>query len=241
MMATEDIIFLCDQDDIWEPEKVASLLSLFEKYEPDMVFSDGSLVDQFGKDMQRPSVLHSYGLTRDQVSSFHENAFERLLKRNYINGAASAVRRTTAQNALPLPCEMPHDFWLAIWCSLHKGIVGTPEKLYRYRQHQDSVIGMGGSNMLYLWLGIWRHPRQPRERDLRIWKAVTERISILETESASRIPTACMKVAWLTRILSEDNGVLKKFFEILKSTLAGNYRRYSAGNAFLRDMISLFR
>lgn len=241
MNAAEDIIFLCDQDDVWEPDKVEVLLSLFEKFEPDMVFSDGALIDQFGRAMKGPSVLRCYGLRDDQVSSFHANAFERLLKRNYINGAASAIRRTAAQRALPLPCDMPHDFWLAIWCSLHKGVVATPRKLYRYRQHGNNVIGAGGSNLLYHWLGIWRQPILPRERDLHIWKAVTGRLDSTETGSPDKIAAARDKLDWLTRVVSRERGGLRGTVALLKSALAGHYGRYATATAFARDLVASFR
>src|SRR6266478_3278723 len=44
--ATQDILFLCDQDDVWEPQKVENLLELFQESAPDMVFSDGALIDE---------------------------------------------------------------------------------------------------------------------------------------------------------------------------------------------------
>jgi glycosyltransferase involved in cell wall biosynthesis len=236
--ATEEILFFCDQDDIWEMRKVECFLQLFQEHGPDMVFSDGSLIDESGGTIDRSTVLESYGLNKERISHFQASAFERLMKRNYINGAAAAVRRVAAQAALPLPCDMPHDYWLAIWCSLHAGIVATPRVLYRYRQHRRNLIGIGSSNPLYEWLGIWRQPNAPRERELRIWKAVTDRIAKLPCPK--QVEAAHRKLDWLTRVVSRDKSV-SRGLEIAKSALNGNYRIYSGKDSFLRDVVSLIK
>lgn len=237
--STEDVLFLCDQDDIWEPNKVEVCLDLFTTHQADMIFSDGSLIDSSGRGIGRGSVFEAYGLTGKMASRFRENAFELLIKRNYVNGAASAVRRAAAQDALPLPCDMPHDYWLAIWCSLHNGVIATPERLYRYRQHRGNAIGVGTSNLLYELLGIWRHPDSPRQRELRVWKAVTDRISTLSRPE--QYEAAARKLEWLSRVVPSDAGNLARSYEILKSALNGSYRSYSGRFAFLRDLVSIFR
>jgi len=238
--ASQDILFLCDQDDVWGPQKVESLLELFEDSAPDMVFSDGTIIDQSGQEVDRITVLHSYGFGKgkEDIAHFREHAFELLMKRNYVNGAAAAVRRVTAQSALPLPCDMPHDYWLAIWCSLHGGVVATPQVLYRYRQHRHNVIGIGSSSPMYEWLGIWRHPTVPRERELRIWRAVTTRIATLPC--SHKIDAARRKLDWLTRVVSRDKS-FSRVWEIAKSALNGNYRQYSGKDSFLRDLVSLLK
>ncbi len=237
--ATEDVLFLCDQDDVWETHKAETLLNLLDEHATDMAFSDGSLIEDSGETIDATSVLESYGLSSRQIHQFRDCSFELLLRRNYINGAAAAVRRTTAQQALPLPCDMPHDYWLAIWCALHNGIAATPERLYRYRLHDRNVIGLGSSNLLYQWLGIWRQPNAPRERELLIWKAVTERIAALPC--SRQVDAARRKVAWLSRVVPQEKKSFVRTYEILKSALNGSYRDYSGAYSFLRDVVSLIR
>lgn len=238
--SSEDILFLCDQDDIWEPTKVDVFLRLFRDKSPDMVFSDGLVIDHSGRRLRRESILESYGLTKPLISCFRDHAFELLTKRNYIPGAAAAIRRVTAQHALPLPCDMPHDYWLAIWCSLHHGIIASPQTLFRYRQHQNNVIGgMGAGNPAYELLGIWRQPTIPRERELRIWKAVTDRIAVLPCEK--QVESARRKLGWLARVVPSEKTKLSRAYEIVKSAVNGSYRRYSPPHAFLRDLVSLIK
>lgn len=239
VQATEDVLFLCDQDDIWEPEKVAILMDMFDEHGPDLAFSDGTLIDSVGRKIGTMTVLESYDLSKDCISAFRENGVELLARRNYINGASMAIRRVSAQRALPLPCDMPHDYWLAIWSSIHAGILATPLALYRYRQHPGNVIGIGTTNLLYLWLSIWRDPNTPRERELRILKAVTDRISSLQDQK--KIIAFRRKLEWLSRVVTPDKKNLSRVLAIFQSAMDGSYRRYSSKYGFYRDFVSLLK
>lgn len=237
--ATEDILFLCDQDDVWETKKIAFLTALLIQHEVDMVFSDGSLIDQDDRTIGKHTVLETYGLNQKQIDEFHEHAFESLIKRNYINGAAIAIRRAVAQNALPLPCDMPHDYWLGIWCALHGKIIATPQRLYKYRQHEGNVIGIGSGSPLRFWLNIWRYSDKPREREARIWRAVTERISILSCKE--KIQMADDKLKWLSRVVLKKDPSWKRCGFILLSIINGDYKRFSPKYALFRDFFSLLK
>jgi hypothetical protein len=91
---------------------------------------------------------------------------------------------------------------------------------------------------MYEWLGIWRQPNVPRERELRIWRAVTTRIENLAC--SKEIDAARRKLDWLTRVVSREKS-FSRALEIARSRLNGNYRRYSAKDSFLRDLVSLIK
>jgi glycosyltransferase involved in cell wall biosynthesis len=238
--SSEDILFLCDQDDIWEPGKVEVFLRLFSEPGVDMAFSDGSLIDEYGHELGDKSILASCGMTKYFNSSFRHRAFELLIRGNFVPGSAAAIRRISAQRALPIPGDMAHDYWLAIWCSLHNGLVATPQRLYRYRQHQRNVFGgLAPTNPAYTLLGIWRQPNAPRERELVVWKAVTARLATLPCRE--RAEAAQRKLEWLLRVVPDDKKNWSRVFEITKSALDGSYRRHSGPHALLRDLVSLIK
>jgi glycosyltransferase involved in cell wall biosynthesis len=234
-----DVLFLCDQDDVWEPDKVATLLSLIRRLNVDLAFSDGHLVDESGNPLSKRSVLQTYGLRQRDIDHFGDSAFQRLVKRNYINGASIAIRRSAAIAALPPVAGMPHDYWLAIWCSLHAGVAGTSKRLYRYRQHSGNAIGVGLSRPVGNVMSIWRRPRHARDRELMIWNGVMERIGGLP--SHGEIELGRQKQAWLTNMLSDSTGVPVQAVEIARSLIDGSYRRFSPDNAPLRDIVTLIR
>lgn len=237
--ATGDILFLCDQDDIWEQDKVEKLLSYFHGNSPDMVFSDGMPVDSEGQIIGKTTVLGSYGLTASDIAHFEQNAFKHLLKRNYINGAAIAIKRESAQKALPLPCDMPHDYWLAIWCSLHDGIKVTSNLLYKYRLHRNNVIGIGQNRLIYGLLSAWRHADFPREKDLHIWKSVLSRIESLPRPE--EINATRHKLNWLSSVVAVKKRSLIRAARILRSVLNGKYNQFSSNFALFRDISSLLK
>lgn len=237
--ATEDLLFLCDQDDIWEAEKVAIFLKLFEKHGADMIFSDGICIDSTGQPLRHKSVLGSYGLRKYEIENFVAHAFDHLIKRNYINGAAAAIRRTAAQAALPLPCDMPHDYWLAIWCSLNNGIVASHRGLYQYRLHLNNAVGIGSGNWFYRWLGIWRQPTAPRDREFRTWQAITQRIATLP--SKKEFQQSQLKLGFLALVSSNNKNKWSRCFAILRFLMNGSYQKYSSNQGLLRDILSLLK
>ena len=237
--ATGDVIFLCDQDDVWEKNKASTLLSLMMRTRSDMVFSDGSIIDDQDRIAARASVLETYGLGKRDIDAFSGIAFKTLVKRNCINGASMAVRREAALAALPLPCDMPHDYWFAIWCSLRGGIAGTSERLYRYRQHGRNAIGIGDHSLLSDCISAWHHARVPRQRELRIWTAIAERLLAINDSEA--LALALEKRAWLRDVLDESKGSIGRLKSIVKSLLDGKYRRLSPDRAVLRDLFALLQ
>jgi len=137
-----EIIFLCDQDDVWEPEKIATCLIPFESdSNVVLVHSDAQLV---GADMQSRSTTLFAALEISPTERRLEDAsraFELLLKRNIVTGATAAVRRSVFVQAAPFPPEWVHDEWLAVIASLTGRLVRVDRPLIRYRQHGANLIG----------------------------------------------------------------------------------------------------
>jgi len=137
-----EIIFLCDQDDVWDPEKIATCLIPMESDAgAQLVHSDADLVDS---DL-RPLALTQFaalGLSRhERELEDAGHAFEVLLRRNIVTGATAAIRRSVFEQAAPFPREWIHDEWLAIVASLIGRMVRIDRPLIRYRQHGANVIG----------------------------------------------------------------------------------------------------
>lgn len=240
--ADADVIFLCDQDDIWEPTKIASFMDIFEQAGAtvDMVFSDGTLIDASGNPLADSTVLASYGLTGRRRQRFDVESFAQLLRRNVVNGAACAIRRPCAQASLPLPEQWPHDYWLALWAAAHGGLQVNTQVLWRYRQHDGNAIGMGSNRWLYQWLGIWRQPDAPRQRELRMVRQLAERLAPLQDQAAMAALVRA-KHDWLASVLDTSVGFWRRLARIVRSVVSGQYRRFSPGDALLRDLVSLVK
>ncbi|MBG6080391.1 glycosyltransferase [Rubrivivax gelatinosus] len=236
--AQADVVFFCDQDDVWEPEKVRLLLELLQSSGADMVFSDGVAIDAGGARIPGPTVLQALELEPAALDGFARRAWDELVRRNVVNGAACAVRRRVAQAALPVPPGMAHDYWLALWCAAHGGVAATARTLYRYRQHGANVIGMGSQRRLWQWLGVWRQPRRPRRRELALWRLVCERLLPLLPEA--RRASLREKLAFLEETVGTPART-SRAVAILRHLARGSYRRFAPPWALARDLIGLLR
>lgn len=139
-----DIIFLSDQDDVWEFEKVKILVEDLDKEENNLlVFSDAYLVD---KNLNKLSGSLWQGVYYDEVRGANESWLDLFLKGYYVTGAAMAFKRVVYERAYPFSEIWHHDGWLAICASLYGNVVEEPRKLILYRQHESNQIGANTQN-----------------------------------------------------------------------------------------------
>lgn len=131
----------CDQDDVWLPEKTATLLAAAQALEaahgsaiPCLVHSDLTVVD---RDLQ----VLSPSFTAYQRIPPADITPRTLLSVNQVTGCATLINRALLQQALPLPAgAVMHDWWLAL-------IAGSgarhylPQPLMLYRQHGRNQLG----------------------------------------------------------------------------------------------------
>lgn len=135
--ATGDIIFLSDQDDIWEQGKVRKCLELLRKY--DFVVSDAIVVDE------EDNILHnSYFTVRNPYKTLLGNLF----KFGYL-GCCMVFKKQILQKALPFPKKYKlctHDNWLYLVANTFYTLYICSDKLIKYRRHGDNVSTGGMKN-----------------------------------------------------------------------------------------------
>ena len=131
---TADLVAPCDQDDVWDPAKLATLSSALDGGAT-LAFCDLRIVDEAGR------VLSPTYWT-DRVATWDDLGAE--LQTNVVTGAACLVRREVLDVALPFPAELDgsfHDHWLAV-CALALGELAYVDRaLVDYVQHGANVIG----------------------------------------------------------------------------------------------------
>lgn len=158
-----DIVFLSDQDDIWQPHKIARMLELIGSIAarhtepiPILVHSDLEVV---GPALE--PVAQSF--MRYQGISPEENTLGVLLLHNVVTGCACAFNRPLVEFALPIPeNSLMHDWWLALMASTQGEIGFLPEALVRYRQHGSNTVGAKQSAVQPLWRAIRRNSPEQR-------------------------------------------------------------------------------
>jgi len=132
--ARGEAIYFSDQDDVWLPEKVATMDVALRNSA--CVASDATVVD----DSLR--ILHPSYFAWRGTRSFSPLA---VFLKPPIVGATLACRRDYLDALRPLPPEIPHDFWLTLnaACDGELCVIDRPLILYRRHAHVASVSATG--------------------------------------------------------------------------------------------------
>jgi glycosyltransferase involved in cell wall biosynthesis len=132
--AEAELVALCDQDDRWYPDKLATLRAAL-RGGAQLAYSDTRLVDSEGR-VLAPSLWER---RRNNHTSFAS-----MLIANTVPGAASVMRREVVERALPFPDapgDLFHDHWLAVVAMAGGELSYVDRPLYDYVQHIDAVQG----------------------------------------------------------------------------------------------------
>ena len=133
------IIFTCDQDDVWLPQKAETVLPYFADKTVQLVFSDGELVNGELESLGT-SIFHANGITekflkeKDWISYLYSNFL--------VTGATMAFRSSLMDNVSQFPEGWLHDSFLAFKAAAMGGMVACEERLILYRQHGSNTLGM---------------------------------------------------------------------------------------------------
>jgi len=135
-----DYFFFCDQDDIWEPQKIAKFMPWFEDHDAvGLVFCDTSQIDPDGNGL-RNSLWKQISFDKKRRQRFERRPLAELLRGgNFIYGMATAFRTESIRTFCPInadPRGMTHDTWFALHVmATGWKAVALDEKLVRYRRH----------------------------------------------------------------------------------------------------------
>jgi hypothetical protein len=142
-----EIVFLCDQDDVWLPGKRATIVAAFEN-DPELsiVVSDAEIIDGEGR-VTSPSFMTTRG-------GFAGGFFSTLWRNRYL-GCAMAMRRSVLANAIPVPRNVPmHDMWFGLVGKLTGKVLYLPRPLIQYRRHGGNVSPSRRQSMIQML--CWR-------------------------------------------------------------------------------------
>lgn len=126
--AKGDYIFLCDQDDVWEMNKVQTCISYLQ--ENILVLHDASLIDKNGN-----KYCNSYFALRHSKTGYISNLY-----RNSYLGCCMAFRKELLKYIFPFPKRIEmHDRWIGLQAELHGKTALISLPLSRYRIHGGNV------------------------------------------------------------------------------------------------------
>lgn len=127
-----DIYALCDQDDVWQPHKIARAQAAFDPARPGLYASALALVDE------TLAPIRTYVHPGDR-------SFAATLMCNYVTGCTCVFNRAFLE-AMPFPADpqkvIMHDWWLASIATIEADIRYDPVSSIAYRQHASNHVGI---------------------------------------------------------------------------------------------------
>jgi hypothetical protein len=129
-------VALCDQDDVWKPHKVQTLVGALG----DNMLVYCNVQEMLGRDGHH-RIAHEFEPICEFSRQYGSGSPTcHLIAENWVVGHSVLFRRELLDQALPIPAHQPyHDGWLALVASKLGGIRFVDERLQIYRQHEDSL------------------------------------------------------------------------------------------------------
>lgn len=239
-ICSHDLIALCDQDDVWHPDRLARMVSQFES-RPDLLLlhTDARLVDGDLKPLGS-TLFHALEVRKAELAAITQGeAFGVLLRRNLVTGATTMFRKTLLDAALPFASEWVHDEWLAVVAAAIGRIDVLSEPTIDYRQHGGNQIG--ARRLTFCEKVAKSFETRGNKHQLR-WKRAEELLHRLERLRGQVQPSSLEalreKVAHQRFRAELPSSRWLRPVPMVAELLRGRYARYSrAGQAIVQDLL----
>lgn len=124
-----DVIFLCDQDDVWLPNKVKAVVGKFEETKADLILHNAVIVNENLEEIN----------TFFDMRKVSSGVVKNIAKNSYM-GCAMAFKSDLKKAVLPFPKRLPmHDQWIGLLGEIYGKVAFIDEPLMLYRRHGGNV------------------------------------------------------------------------------------------------------
>ncbi len=136
----EHYVAFCDQDDVWNEDKLANTVNLYEtsQLHPMLVCTDVRVIDGNGNPIAPNMESHR----KRHVFLRGEGLAPALIYRNFALGCTMVLERERALAYLPFPKEIVHDHYLAFRAACDGAIDYLAEPQMRYRVYGGNQTGV---------------------------------------------------------------------------------------------------
>lgn len=140
-----EFIFLSDQDDIWEENKIEETISIFKRnINIEGVFSNANLINNEDLKYIEMSLWDSVFFLENRLP--HPINFVDLISKNgnVVTGATLCIKKEIKEFIFPFPEKILHDEWIAILLAVRETLDYSKKKLISYRIHDKQQVGING-------------------------------------------------------------------------------------------------
>jgi hypothetical protein len=238
-LCSGDLIALCDQDDLWRPEKLAVIEAAFEA-DPGLgaVLTNADLIDKDGASLSGDLWAKCrFNEVRQDILE-GPGRFDLLFGLPFATGATMAFRSHFRPLLLPFPSGSPtfiHDRWTAILIAAVGRIGIIRDKLIAYRLHSGQQLGVG---KLPLPLKVFV-PHQCRSDAVGL-AALEETLRSNPTWTASSkfFPSLALRQRHIAARAEYSRNPFRRLTQVISEYRSGRYVRYPFGLIFcLKDLL----
>ncbi|GEM_PF-129441 len=147
-----DIIFLCDQDDIWLPKKIEKLEMLFKENPQALAINSSfNLINENDKkysiakknNWSNQNIIH-YKIPEKEFTQIN---FSTIIRDNISPGCTMAFKSSMKEKiADQVNLEIPHDWEINLYAAVYDGLYFLNTPLINYRIHNSNTIGLSTEN-----------------------------------------------------------------------------------------------
>lgn len=147
-LASHEIIFMSDQDDIWTDGRVELMLSKLKEGCASLVTSYFGYIDNKGREISNPKKP----LSLNDSTKYFSNILGIFLGTKNYFGCAMACNKELLKIILPIPQFVEsHDLWIAMAANLSKSNIHIEERTLMRRIHSQNVSTIQRSTISKLW------------------------------------------------------------------------------------------
>lgn len=129
-LCSGEYVSLCDQDDIWLPHKITTLVNNIG--DAGLIYSAVQMIDENGSYIDKIS---------PSANRLDGKCYMGLLLHNCVHGHACLIKKDIVNMALPFPATIDtHDHWIAFVAAAGDGIKASSEVLSLYREHETNTM-----------------------------------------------------------------------------------------------------
>lgn len=246
-LCTGELIALCDQDDIWMPEKLARQAEIME-LDPELggVFSDADLINDRSQLLGR-TLWSAPRFTKRKQKKFRSGLAQSvLLERNVAWGATLMIRSSLLTLIGDIPQSWGHDNWIAWTLVLYSKLDFTSERLIKYRIHsnqQTAIKDLFDPRKFTLGERLLTAKREEPAKQLARaaeFQILYERLATSQNEkNQAALPGIERAIRFFSDCGNPYTSYASKLMIILKNTW--NYQRFENGwKSMVRDIVLVF-
>jgi len=150
-LATKDIIFMSDQDDIWIDGRLDLMKERLLKSEALLISTNSNFIDSEGKIID----FNLDGVSAGSSEKYFENILDIFIgKTNYV-GCAMAFKKELRNLILPIPSYVEsHDLWIAMGANIIKSNLHLDDPTLSRRIHGENASIVKRKLLPKLWSRI---------------------------------------------------------------------------------------